>query len=156
MWPDELNPNLVFGAITVVGSLVSWLVAKARGESSRGLQELLDERLTAALDDILDDTDDIVVIENSLVMVANRTALALGLDPKGKQSTIRVAVQWALTEASKRITIRRRNQEAQAALAKQVRTIAIKADEVVAAFEPKPEAERTVPTPGYTVEVVPP
>jgi len=107
---SNIDPNLIAGAATLLGTLVTWLVGKARGEKQRDLSELLDEAITAELEDALEDGETLDTIEDRLTGAALKLAGKLGL--KIPENTVRLAVQWGVVEFRKRLKVRLANQKA--------------------------------------------
>lgn len=135
---SDIDPNLVVGAVSLVGMFVGWLWDKARGERTRDLSELLDEHLTAALDRALDDLDTSAAIERRLTEEALKLVRAIGADPKKHEHTVTIAVQWAMVEANKRLSLRHRNQEAAKMIPGQVDELAAAAERIAAKLRSLP------------------
>jgi hypothetical protein len=129
---SKIDPNLVAGIGTLLGTLVTWLVGKARGQQQRDLGELLDEAITAEVLDALEDNETVATIENRLTDAALKLGGKLGL--KIPEPTVRFAVQWGVVEFRKKLKEREANQKAARELPAKLDDLATQAAKVVEAF----------------------
>jgi hypothetical protein len=134
---SNLDPNLVAGLVTLVTTLAGWLYSKARGEKARDVSDLLDEVITGELEDALHDLDTLDAIEQRLTESASALLRRLHLDPKKYAGPIRVAVQWGLAEAQRKLAARRRNQDAVKSMPAQLDELTKATAGVLEAFKPK-------------------
>jgi hypothetical protein len=131
---SNLDPNLVTGLVTLLGTLAAWGYHKARGTKQRDLTELLDDAITAEVEDALDDGETLDTIEDRLTQAGMALAKKLGL--KVGEGTLRVAVQWGVVEFRKAVKKRAGSQAAAKAIPKQLDDLAAAADKVNDAFTP--------------------
>lgn len=132
---DKIDPNLIAGVVSLLGTLAAWVYGKARGSKQRDLSDLLDETITAEIEDALEDGETLDTIEDRLTQAAHALAKKLGL--KIGEQTLRLAVQWGVVEFRKLIKKRADNQAAAKRIPAQLDDLAEKAKAVEDAFTPK-------------------
>jgi hypothetical protein len=96
---SKLDPNLVAGIVTLLGTLVTYVVGKARGTKQADVSELLDEAITHEVNDALESNQTAATIESYLT----HAALELGMKLKMKipEPAVRLAVQWGVVAFKK-------------------------------------------------------
>jgi hypothetical protein len=132
---SKIDPNLIAGVVSLLGTLAAWVYGKARGSKQRDLSELLDETITAEVEDALEDGETLDTIEDRLTQAAH--ALAKKLGPKVGEQTLRLAVTWGVIEFRKLVKKRADNQAAVKRIPGQLDDLADKAKAVEDAFVPK-------------------
>jgi hypothetical protein len=99
---SNLDPNLVTGLVTLLGTLAAWGYHKARGTKQRDLTELLDDAITAEVEDALDDGETLDTIEDRLTQAGMALAKKLGL--KVGEGTLRVDLAAAADKVNDAFT----------------------------------------------------
>jgi hypothetical protein len=143
----NINPELLALIITGLGTGLGWMWKKARGEKTRDLSELLDDAITAEVEDALEDGETVAAIENRLTKAGLKLAASLGL--KLPPQTVRIAVQWGVVEFRKALQARARVKAAAEKLASQEALLVDAATKTVAAFT----AKGTIPRLEMDVEI---
>jgi hypothetical protein len=139
---SDLDPNLLAGIVTLLGTLATWAYGKARGTKQADLSDLLDEAITAEVYDALNDGETVDTIEDRLAGVAMKLGAKVGL--KVPKATARLAVQYGVFEFKKLVKARelkqqlkQQNANAVERLPGQVADMAKAAQGVLDAFTPK-------------------
>jgi hypothetical protein len=148
---SNLDPNLVAGIVTLLTAAAGFVWRKATGEKTRDLGELLDDAISAELEDAITDGETVATIENRLTKAGLDLAAKLGL--KLSPYTLRIAVQWGIVEFRKRLQQRNREKAAADKVASQEALMVDAATKVPAAFAQP--ASPTVPKLEIDVEIVP-
>ncbi len=133
---SNLDPNLVAGIFTLLGTLGGWLYNKARGKKTQDLTELLDEAITAEVLDAVEDGETLDTIEDRLTNTALLLSKKLGV--KLSASVARIAVQYGVVEFRQAVKKREAAQKAVAQMQTQLDKLATEAAKVGAAFTDAP------------------
>ncbi len=145
----NINPELLALIITALGAGLGWMWKKARGEKTRDLSDLLDDAITAEVEDALEDGETLSTIEGRLTTAGLRLAAGLGL--KLPPQTVRTAVQWGVVEFRKALQARNREKAAADKLASDAALLVDATVKTRAMFDPP--SNPTVPRLEMDVEI---
>jgi hypothetical protein len=151
---SKIDPNLIAGIVTLLGTLATYALGRARGTKQRDLTELVDEAVTAEVVDALEDGETSATIERRLTTAVMALGGKLGV--KLPPATVNVAVQWGVMKFRQEMKQREANQlaaqelpENREALIAQARRIADK----LAALSPAGAIDTITPAKEAGVEL---
>lgn len=149
---SNLDPNLVAGVFSLLGTLGAWAWAKATGKKRASLTDLVQDIVLHEALDAVESGETLDRIENRLTAAAQYAAKKLGY--KLKLNTTQLIVQKAIVEFRKRLR-QKQTQEAAKLITAGLGELAAAAERVKRATRPKPPTSRTVPPLDLTTQAIP-
>lgn len=128
------TPDANIEAITIVTGLLAilgrWVYAKATGKKEQDWTEQIKATLLEEIEDALNDGETLDTIESRLTAAIGKAVLFLGA--KVPENTVRVVVQYGITEFRKRLRAKLANEKAARELPAKADELRVMAEQIAA------------------------